>query len=1002
VTSLKDIQSLIADIDSILPKADAARLPWSKPGDAAKERLVLERVRSYLVSQQQNFIATPQQPLAQPPTQQQAVQQLVQAVTREMDFLRADLIGSLQADIQALRQKRESLVEEIRLLEQKRQQIGSFKQHSTTQQQIISEFSQELINRCTESLKHQLAQILANFEARVANAESMARSMDAVAAEEFMQSRWEGAIAPVPSHRDWIAGEMPSQDYTEQLRTLQEHSDRMLATLDASQRAIFEALQRDLQSYQESLSKGLEKMHSLGTQGEMLFTALVNRWQQLEHQASTSFSPSAQLGTPANPTEAGTGQTTPETLLPSDALIGTQPSTPSLPKSPYDAAFKERSAGLNPSPELQTPLQPPQTVEPLATEQESASRETINPISTHEQEAMPNATTSPLTPQANAPEAATSLPNLSEPSPQDSFLENLNSEYWEAIEGIDSENLDFNLDDNDGIDTFIQLDIDESAAEPDSVQQVSLPSIEQTTIPSRSDSQDTDFLLNWLNEKLQEVSDSAANTPTGESEATGLGVSEVAADLNLSADRRRQEIDELYQNLFGTDSLSNAAKLDESDSPVGVDSDVSASILDSEGFQLPGDERTVNADSVTPLSSQIENDLFEELFDREVVAMPEVLLDPQEHPAVEATQAQPRAQGAGQFAESWEVLFFEDSAPQSASQTDVERGAQPSSSASDPLSNWESSRKQESIEIITALTDLFEEMGLNSSPAAPEGNSMPTPTQQQSESQTSGTQPEASSVEDNYIPASPDEDLLATAPKKSDPEVEICLNPNTIHQLQQDLHSFEKSLDQRQEEQRLPGNYFEGSTVAPDAERLNQQHQQFPMSEELLAEDWEELVRLRGLTREQDFAVASTENESLENSSATAPETVESDFDPDLFPQEALELDRENAVNASADVSEQLHISGEPLVFEDENFVEMQWDEPTDSSTEEAIVEQDASASIASSELEFGSDFFSGEALNSEPETEVSAALPETLNPQVQDDSSDSTSDTTLPPDPSL
>jgi prefoldin subunit 5 len=49
-----------------------------------------------------------------------------------MDVLRADLMQPLQADLEALRQQRESLVQEIRQLERTRQQIDSLTQQKTT------------------------------------------------------------------------------------------------------------------------------------------------------------------------------------------------------------------------------------------------------------------------------------------------------------------------------------------------------------------------------------------------------------------------------------------------------------------------------------------------------------------------------------------------------------------------------------------------------------------------------------------------------------------------------------------------------------------------------------------------------------------------------------------------------------------------------------------------------------------------------------------------------
>ena len=969
MTSLKDIQSLIADIDSILPKADA-RLPWFKPGDVARERLVLERVRSYLVSQQQNFVAASTEPSV-PATsaQKEVVQQIVQAVTQEMNLLRADLMQPLQADVEDLRQQREALVQEIRQLEQKRQQIDSTNQRSTQEQQIISELSQGLINRCTETLTQQLAQILANFGRRVVNAESQERSLDATVGHSAIALGGRNSTnAPALSQHEAVGEVMQSQVTSEQLRKLQEQSDQMLTTLEANQRAIFEALGRDLQGYQASLSQGLEKMHSLGVQGEMLFTALVNRTlEQLRQQASTLFSSSVLLSDAASQTQEAGIRTTPGTLLPSDAFTVTE-------RSPQSSGAVNQAPQPNPTPVLQPPLQPPQAVEPIPVEQDSAKADAINPISSDQQEAIPQALRS------------RSLPAPSQLSREHSVLENLNSEDWEIVEGLDSENLDFELDRNEQIDTFIQLDLDD---------QESLSSLEVIDTLSPLDSQETDFLLNWLNERQHYTPQEEAKTPTQVGEVTGLGTSEVAAELNQSVDRRRQEIDELYQNLFGTDSLTDTTNLDESDFPVESESDTSEPMQALEEVPASENDQTVNADSVTPLPPEVENVLFEGLGDRdrdrETLEASAVVQEP---PATLGFQGQSPLEAREEWTQSWEDLLFEDSVPQSPSQSDLDRQVQPSSSTGDSQLTQNSIDEQQGVETIEALTDLLEEMGVSPSAPATEGNSVPAPTLQHSEDQTS--EPVVTPVEDKYIPASPEEDLLETATLESDPPVGISLNPNTLQQLQQDLNTFEKSLSlgenaQPQEEQRLSSSDVEGSTVTPETPQLYEHNQPFPIPpQESLAEDWEEFV-INHWLRRHEFA---------DDAIPTAAESVESDFDPDLFPSEALELDQHSTVNAGAAASVELALPGELIAFEDENLVEeMQWDEPTDSTTEEAIAHWDETASFASPELEFGSDFLTQEALDSEPQGEGSTALPGALREEVHEKACERTQDPTLAQD---
>ena len=989
MTSQKTIQSLIDDIDGILPKA-GSRLPWSKPGDVAAQHRVLERVRSYLVAQQQHLVTEPEKaPEPVNSAQTAAVQQIVQAVTQEMDLLRADLMQPLQADLQALRQQREYLVEEIRELERTKRQIDYLPHSKTPQQQIIPEFSQELMSRCAESLTQQLAQILANWEVQLLSSESTM-----------------GAITPATSNRGKVASVMQPQERLEQLRQLQVQSDQLLTTLDANQRTIFEALQRNLQGYQESLSQGLEKMHRLGVQGELLFTALVNRLaQQLGREASTIWQSSVQMPDSATQTNLATNQSTPETLLPLDAFTVKEPSF---------SGPTVLTAQPNPLHGQQMPLQPVQPVEQLPTQQKKAIS------STAAQEAIAQ----------------------SDSTAEDIFLENLTSEDWEIIEGLDSENLGLDLDKNDEIDTFIQLDIDS---------QVSLPLVEEIDTPSPSVSQDLESLLDLVNEQLTTVTPSAA-AQTRAGDVGGLDELDKAAELIFSSDNRRREIEELYESLFGTGSLLDTAKSDESQVltpefpaafPVDGESDTSEALAPPTSFQMPGGDQFSSADSVNPLASEVEEVLFEGLTD----------------PATETTQTRSPDWSTGQSPESWEVLFFEDSIPQSPIEANVAGEAQASPLATNSLCHRESASDQEGVESIAALTDLLQKMGLSNNVPATGADSMLTTTKQQSESHPPETEPQASLVEENYIPASPEEDLLATDElDTAPPELDIVLDQNTLQQLQQDLYSFEESESQDNQSSQVqssPGNYLSSPTVTPDTAQVNQHNQRFLMSEELLAEDWEEFA-LNGLLNEEstfqrlengattdlppqepdqfdeestsqrlesgtitdlppqepdqfdineeEVATNSIEEEILDNFTPTEQESLESDFDPDFFSFEALELDQEDALSVqpfanfeALELDQEDALSVQPFANEDQTFMELLLDEPVESTTEEIL---------GSPELEFEWGFFSQEAFELEQAEAVSHAMPgehidpdnEALSEKVEDESLDPIQNITLPP----
>ena len=316
VTAQTDIQSLIADIDHILHKPDFP-LPWFKSGDLAAAHQVLRKVRSYLVSQQQKLgVESDKTSTTVTPSQtgvttsvQEGVQQILQAVTQEMNLVRTDLTKPLQVELEALQQQRESLVREIKHLESTKQQLDYYTKQQTPHVQFASDFSQGLINRVVESLTQKLSQILANWEAHLKNNPTS-----------------DDSINQLPSNQDEIVAVVQKQKVIEQLQQLQKQSDQLIQNIDVNQRLIFETLHRDLQAYQESLSQELEKMHSLGMQGEMLFAAFVNRLAQQLGREVSSVWPSSQQppDIQVQVEDKDSFQLHPETLLPKNSLTMTE------------------------------------------------------------------------------------------------------------------------------------------------------------------------------------------------------------------------------------------------------------------------------------------------------------------------------------------------------------------------------------------------------------------------------------------------------------------------------------------------------------------------------------------------------------------------------------------------------------------------------------------------------------------------------------------------------
>lgn len=356
------IESLIQEIDEVLGKT-APRLPWVMSNDAVHQRQVLEQTRRYLMSLQgaepqsvavqfpgaeiappvlaendsdldrfdlsrrdsepapeisaeisataQNVpavrenreetiassaIASPAPQPAPAPAQTEAVesaQQALQAVVQEMNYLRSNLLQPMRSDLDFLRQQRETLVQEIRQLEAQRQQ------HALPQQnQLLMEFLQAAFRQMQENLSAQVAQIISTLPAQASGA-ALPEGLPDLSSNDLM------ALSPAQR--------------LEQMQRVQTQSDQLLLKLDSSLRIIFNSLQQNVQTYQDSLEQGLSRMHNLGQQGEAMFSALVTRLaEQLGREASTFLQSSIEPGgwEPALPPEKPSAEQQPGQTAP--------------------------------------------------------------------------------------------------------------------------------------------------------------------------------------------------------------------------------------------------------------------------------------------------------------------------------------------------------------------------------------------------------------------------------------------------------------------------------------------------------------------------------------------------------------------------------------------------------------------------------------------------------------------------------------------------------------
>ncbi|AFZ03318.1 hypothetical protein [Calothrix sp. PCC 6303] len=239
-----EIQTLIADIDSLLAnKGNPLSRIISNQGQ--EERGILENIRAFLTN------------LAEKESQNQLLTQ-PHPSSEGVDF--AAVLQPLHMEIQGLLQERKNLVEEIRHLEQQRLHNYSLAQQIANQEQVISEFLQALMNRVGGNISPTIELTQPN-----------------PLPQQYITS-------PVESDLAIVSGDSPSQQELEKIKSLAAELDQKLRSFDGSVNVVFEALQRNIHTYHDSLSEALARMHNKGMQGEELLTSLIQNWQQILHQ----------------------------------------------------------------------------------------------------------------------------------------------------------------------------------------------------------------------------------------------------------------------------------------------------------------------------------------------------------------------------------------------------------------------------------------------------------------------------------------------------------------------------------------------------------------------------------------------------------------------------------------------------------------------------------------------------------------------------------------------
>ncbi|MEY3404308.1 MAG: hypothetical protein RLZZ86_3930, partial [Cyanobacteriota bacterium] len=278
-----EIQQLIADIDHLLSHSSQGLskfLSHQKP----REKQILQRVHDFLVQLSQNQISKDQIPVeTNPPSDTKPFSSLLtqfnqqsysstvfestltpsepNQISTEIKQELTVLLQPLQAELSRLLAERASLIQEIRQLEQKQLQNRSVGQQFVNQEQIISQFLEVLMSRLDAHLKLNASPIINPNQ----------QNLEAITA----------AIQPI----------LESAERVEQLATLARNLDQRLLSLDGTVNIVFEALERNINTYYHSLSQSLAKMHSHGMQGEQLMANFLNNLTQYLQQQSLISEP---------------------------------------------------------------------------------------------------------------------------------------------------------------------------------------------------------------------------------------------------------------------------------------------------------------------------------------------------------------------------------------------------------------------------------------------------------------------------------------------------------------------------------------------------------------------------------------------------------------------------------------------------------------------------------------------------------------------------------------
>jgi len=809
------IQDLLNTIDEVLNKT-SPRLPWVMTGDADQQRRVLEQTRRYLLALQQSESSSsglaseaapgiegggieggqsagalqgyvPGYPQGYAASSAESAQQVLQAVLQEMSYLRTSVMQPMRSDLDLLYHQRESLMQEIKVLEAQRQQ---YTLSSASQQQMMSDFLQSLMGRLQENLTGQVAQMLSNLEAQSSRDRALMGSEVGAPPPTLLPAANSPTYQPV----------LTPTERLEQLQRVQSQSDQLLLRLDSTLRVIFESLQTNLQSYEDSLGVGLDKMHTLGQQGEAMFTALVNRLaQQLGREASNYLQSSLQdpnWTAPEPPVaEPGSGQTA-SPQPPANASAATGKTVTPAAHEPDPRTEIQTDEGANEALEDEIDLllselrgdTPPAhlSADIYAADVHAAGRSPDADVSEDQTANLSDldrlnlevddldldldAALTAARPLAGLDEELTLVQrNTADDDDDDLTFFQVNEELTQ-----------FQLDDDESADDFAQLLapplVDNLDSALDLLNQISTGSADLQTNPAETDPAET-------NPAENDALAAASAPPTPGDRPSKMAFS-AAADIPY------EDLDEFYESLFGASAIT----VDENWAEAPVDRHVAAAsdpVLDQASDPAALNPAALDLDLLADLDAQ----LFDGLSDP--------ALDAAEEPSVSASELfggfssesldplDPMGEIGGRSPQAIEHLLFGE--PLFSEAIDIPSGddddetalLNPPPASTAHAAALDASETIETIGSLTASWDLIDP--LPDLPATT--NQVGADRQHAADRVDALGQPH----QDSYEAAAVDEDLLTAAESYDESRLDFEVEAETLEQLSADLFALERS-----------------------------------------------------------------------------------------------------------------------------------------------------------------------------------------------------------------